>query len=325
VIRTAFTELVGIEHPIALAGMAGATSPELVAAVSNAGGLGVMGVSDIEGGAIEETVAAIRERTDRPFGLNLLLHGADEDQVRAVLAARPAVVSTAWPRDDYDLRALFEQAHTNGLKVMHMVPTAADAARAASAGADVIVAQGTDGGGHIGLVGTAVIVPMVVREVSPIPVLAAGGIAGGSGLAAMLAFGAAGVLVGTRFLATTESPVHEALKRAIVQSDGTDTIVTDLGDEMLGADWPGAVARISRNRLVERWLGRVNEMRRKRPEILGAMRDARRAGDLEEAIVYWGQSAGLIDEVVPVQQVIDEIVREAKAILRERLPGLVVD
>lgn len=325
VIRTAFTGLVGVEHPIALAGMAGSTSPELVAAVSIADGLGVMGVSDIEGEAIGQTVAAIRERTDRPFGLNLLLHGADDDQLRAVFEARPSVLSTAWPRDDYDIASLFARAHSNGMKVMHMVPTVADAAKAAEAGADVIVAQGTDGGGHIGLVGTAVIVPMVVREVSPIPVLAAGGIAGGSGLAAMLAFGAAGVLLGTRFLATPESPVHDAFKQAIVASDGTDTIVTDLGDEMIGADWPGAVGRILRNRLVERWLGRVNEMRRQRESVLSDMRAARRTGDVDEAIAYWGQSAGLIKDVVPARQVIDEMVRDAESILREGLPRLVAD
>ena len=315
----------GVEHPIALAGMAGATSPELVAAVSNAGGLGVMGVSDIEGRDIAETVAAIRDLTDRPFGLNLLLHGADDDQVDAVLASRPAVWSTAWPRDDQDLRSLFARAHDYGLKVMHMVPTAADAARAAAAGADVIVAQGTDGGGHIGLVGTAVIVPMVAREVAPIPVLAAGGIADGAGLAGMLALGASGVLLGTRFLATTEAPLHEAVKSAIVASDGGDTIVTDLGDEMMGADWPGAMARILRNRLVERWLGRVNDMRRQRSLIVDKMRQARREGDLDEALVYWGQSAGLIGEVVPARDVIEEIVREAETILRDRLPRVLRD
>jgi NAD(P)H-dependent flavin oxidoreductase YrpB (nitropropane dioxygenase family) len=211
------------------------------------------------------------------------------------------------------------------VKVVHMVPTASDAVRAAEAGADVIVAQGTDGGGHIGLVGTAVIVPMVVREVAPLPVLAAGGIADGRGLAAMLAFGAAGVLLGTRFLATAESALHENVKRAIVDSDGADTIVTDLGDEMLGGDWPGAMARISRNRLVERWLGRVNEMRRKRSEILSAMREARRAGDIDEAILYWGQSAGLITEIAPVANVVAQMVTEAEATLRERLPALLME
>jgi NAD(P)H-dependent flavin oxidoreductase YrpB (nitropropane dioxygenase family) len=325
VIRTSFTELLRIPHPIALAGMAGSTSPELAAAVSNAGGLGVMGMSDIEGDAIGETVAAIRQRTDRPFGLNLLLHGADDDQIRAVLDASPAVLSTAWPRDDQDLGDLFARAHAKGVKVMHMVPTAADAARAATAGADVIVAQGTDGGGHIGLMGTVVIVPSVVREVGPLPVLAAGGIADGAGLAAMLTLGAAGVLVGTRFLATNEAPLHDAVKRAIVASDGTDTIVTDLADVMLGVDWPGAVERISRNRVVERWLGRTNELRRRRDEALSGMRDARRSGNVDEAILYWGQSAGLVKEIVPAAQVVADMVRDAESILRERVPGLVAD
>jgi NAD(P)H-dependent flavin oxidoreductase YrpB (nitropropane dioxygenase family) len=302
--------------------MGGGTSPELVAAVSDAGGLGILGASDSEAGTIRDLIAKIRDRTDKPFGVNLLLHGADDDQIRAALDARPAVLSTAWSRDDQDLRAIFGRAHDQGVKVMHMVPTAADAAKAAEAGADVIVAQGTDGGGHIGLVGTAVVVPMVVREVDPVPVLAAGGIADGRGLAAMLAFGAAGVLVGTRFLATTESTLHETFKRAIVESDGSDTIVTDLADIMLGVDWPGAVERVARNRVVERWLGRANELRRRREEVQSRMRDARRSGDFEEAIVYWGQSAGLIKDVVPAAQVVTEMVREAETILRERLPNM---
>jgi nitronate monooxygenase len=173
--------------------------------------------------------------------------------------------------------------------------------------------------------GTTVIVPLVAREVAPTPVLAAGGIADGRGLAAMLALGAAGVLVGTRFLATNESPLHEAFKKLIVESDGTDTIVTDLADVMLGTDWPGAVERIARNRVVERWLGRSNELRRRRDEVLLAMSQARLAGDAEEAIVYFGQSAALVREVVPAGQVVAEMVREAESILRERLPSLVVD
>ena len=322
-IKTAFTELLGIQHPIALAGMGGGTSPELVAAVSNAGGIGIMGATDVEAEKLPGLMAAIREKTDRPFGMNLLLHGADEDQIREVLEARPAVLSTAWSRDDQDLAEIFDRAHDRGLKVMHMVPTAADASKAANAGADVIVAQGTDGGGHIGLVGTVVVVPSVIKEVAPLPVLAAGGIADGRGLAAMLALGAAGVLVGTRFLATTESPLHEAFKKLIVESDGTDTIVTDIADILMGTEWPGALERIARNRIVERWLGRTNELRRRREEVLPAMRKARGQGDGDEAILYWGQTAALIDEVVPAGQVIEQMVAEAEVILRERLPRLV--
>lgn len=305
--------------------MSGSGSPELAAAVSNAGGLGILGVSDQEGRAIRELHAAIRHKTERPFGLNLLLHGIDDDQMEAVLDLRPSVLSTAWPRDDQDLATIFAGAHERGIKVMHMVPTAADAARAAEAGADLIVAQGTDGGGHIGLVGTAVIVPMVVREVAPIPVLAAGGIADGAGLAAMLAFGADGVLVGTRFLATEESPIHANFKNSIVESDGTDTIVTDLADIILGVEWPGALERVARNRIVEHWIGRSNELRRRRNDVLPAMRRARKDGDVEGAILYYGQSAGLIAGIVPVAQVVTEMVADAERILRERLPVLVVD
>ena len=325
VIKTAFTELVGIQHPIALAGMGGSTSPELVAAVSNAGGLGILGASDQEAAAIHELAHVISGWTKRPYGINLLLHGADDDQMRAVLDIRPSVLSTAWPRDDQDLGAIFASAHERGIKVLHMVPTLADAAKAAAAGADVIIAQGTDGGGHIGLLGTAVIVPMVAREVAPTPVLGAGGIADGRGLAAMLALGAAGVLVGTRFLATPESPLHAAFKKLITDSDGTDTIVTDLADIMLGTDWPGAVGRIVRNRVVERWLGRTNELRRRRDEAVPVMREARRAGDADEAIVYYGQSAALVREVMPAGEVVAEMIREAESILRERLPSLVSD
>src|SRR5438046_7850386 len=178
--------------------MGGGTSPELVAAVSNAGGLGIMGATDVEAGKLPALMAAIREKTDRPFGVNLLLHGADEDQIREVLEAKPAVLSSAWPRDDQDLAEVFGRAHERGLKVVHMVPTADDASRAAEAGAYVIVAQGTDGGGHIGPVGTVVVVPAVVREVAPRPVLAAGGIPDGRGLAASRALGAARLVVGHR-------------------------------------------------------------------------------------------------------------------------------
>ena len=324
-IKTTFTELLGISHPIVLAGMAGETSPELVAAVCNAGGLGILGSTSTEGSDIPEVVAAIRKRTDRPFGLNLLLCGADEDQMKAVLEARPAVLSTAWPRDDQNLTEIFGDAHERGIKIIHMVPTLSDGIKAAAAGADVVVAQGTDGGGHIGLVGTVAIVPMVARAIAPVPVLAAGGIVDGSGLAAMLALGAAGVLLGTRFLATTEAPLHKAFKQSIVESDGTDTLVTDLADIMVGTDWPGAVERVARNRVVERWLGRANELRRRRGDAAHAMRQARRDGDADEAIVYYGQGAGLINEIMPAGEVVTDMVRDAEVLLRQRLPGLVVD
>jgi len=324
VIKTRFTDLMGIDHPVALAGMSGSTSPELVAAVSNAGGLGIYGASSDAPDVLARNVAAVREKTERPFGLNVLLAFMDEEEIRAAVDAQPAVLSTAWPRDNQDLAAIFGMAHERGIKVLHMVPTANDAIKAAQAGADVIIAQGTDAGGHIGLIGTVVIVPQVVRAVAPVPVLAAGGISDGHGLAAMLALGAEGVLVGTRFLATTESPAHDSLKQAIVTSDGTDTIVTDIGDILMGGEWPGALARVSRNRLIERWQGRANEVRRRREELLADMFEARKQGNVQESILYWGQGAGLISEIVPAAKVIADMVTEAETIIAERLPGLVV-
>ena len=320
-IKTPFTELLGIRNPIVLGGMDGATSPELVAAVTKAGGLGVLGVS-----AAPDTAGAradqIRARTTGPFGLNLLLTFMSDEEIDLVLDARPAVFSTAWPSDGQDLKAIFARAHDRGAKVVHMVPIVSDAVKAAEAGADVIVAQGTDGGGHIGLVGTMVIVPAVAKAVAPVPVLAAGGIADGRGLAAMLVIGAAGVLMGTRFLATPEAPIHDRFKRLIVDSDGTDTLVTDVGDIMMGGDWPGALARVARNHAIEQWLGRTNELRRRREEVLRNMRVAREQGDVDEALVYYGQSAALIDEITPAAQVVDAVVSEAEAILRERLPSM---
>ena len=147
----------GIDHPVVLAGMSGDTSPELVAAVSNAGGLGIYGATSDTPEEMAAAVAAIREKTRAPFGLNLLLCFAEDSEIRAALETKPSVLSTSWPRDDQDLKAVFAAAHERGVKVLHMVPAVGDAVRAAEAGADAVIAQGTDGGGHIGLIGTTVI------------------------------------------------------------------------------------------------------------------------------------------------------------------------
>jgi NAD(P)H-dependent flavin oxidoreductase YrpB (nitropropane dioxygenase family) len=184
-------------------------------------------------------VARAREISERPLGINLLLF-SNEELLDCALEAKPEIFSTAWPRDDQDLKAIFARAHDADATVMHMVPTLDDARRAAEAGADVIVAQGGEGGGHVGLIGSIVLVRQVAREVAPVPVLAAGGFADGAGLAAALALGAEGVLLGTRFLAADECPLPRQAKEAIVTSDGHDTIVTTIPDTLSGLDWPGA-------------------------------------------------------------------------------------
>ena len=317
-LTTRATALFGVDHPVVLGGMGTGTSPELVTAVSNAGGLGIQGCAGRSPDEIAKLAAAIRQTCARPFGLNLLLFLAGEDAVDAVLKARPPVVSTAWPWPETDLRTLFARAHDTGARVVHMVSSVHEAHRAAEAGADAIVAQGTEGGGHVWLIGTMVLVPQVVRAVAPIPVLAAGGIADGAGLAAALMLGAEGVLLGTRFLATPEAPLPAADKEAICQSDGHDTLLTEIPDIAAAQVWPGAYARALRTRFIERFIGREDEVRRRRSEVVAGLRQARAEGDVENGSLLIGQDAGLIDSVEPAAAVVTRIVAEAESLLATR-------
>lgn len=322
-IRTSFTELVGVEHPVVSAGMGGgATDGDLAGAVSEAGGLGVIGASFVGADDVRAMMQRARAITAKPVGINLLLF-ANEHLLEDVLDEQPAVLSTAWPRDDQDLTAIFARAHDTGAKTMHMVQTLADAERAVEAGADAIVAQGNEGGGHIGMMGTTVIVRQVAKAVAPVPVLAAGGFADGAGLAAALALGGSGVLLGTRFLATDEAPVDGYYKDAVVASDGHDTVATTVSDSLSGRDWPGAWARVLRTRFIEEWLGREPELRRRRAEVWEKLEQAEQEGDLEYTLMWIGQSAGLIDSVEPAGDVVRRIVSDAAEILRTELPAMV--
>jgi NAD(P)H-dependent flavin oxidoreductase YrpB (nitropropane dioxygenase family) len=316
ILETAFTRLFGIDHPVVCAGMgSGISDGDLTGAVSDAGGLGVIGASWLKPEDVAAAAGRVREITDKPFGVNLLLFG-NEDLQGAALATQPAVLSTAWPRDDQDLAAIFERAHEHGAKVMHMVTRADDAERAVEAGADVIVAQGSEGGGHVGEMATTVIVRQVVRAVAPVPVLAAGGLEDGAGLAGALALGADGVLLGTRFLASDEAPLPDWLKQAIVASDGYDTIVTTVADTLTGRDWPGAWSRVLRTPFIEQWIGREPELRRRRQEAR-AVFEALDAEEQPDDWFFWvGQSVGLIDSVEPAGEIVRRIVVEAEEILR---------
>jgi NAD(P)H-dependent flavin oxidoreductase YrpB (nitropropane dioxygenase family) len=229
---------------------------------------------------------------------------------------KPALFSTAWPWPDQDLAAIFARAHESGARVMHMASTVAEARRGAEAGADAIVAQGTEGGGHVGLMGTVALVPQVVRAVAPIPVVAAGGIASGAGLAAALALGAEGALLGTRLLATPEAPLPAAYKQAILDSDGHDTLLTEIPDIANASVWPGAFSRVGRNRLIEEWAGREADLRMRRAEVGARIRKAREAGDRTYTPLFFGQDAGLIDAIEPAGAIVRRIASEAEAILR---------
>jgi NAD(P)H-dependent flavin oxidoreductase YrpB (nitropropane dioxygenase family) len=311
-LHTPICDLLGITHPIVLGGMASGTAPDLVAAVSNAGGLGILGASGRSPTEIREQTSRIRALTAAPFGLNILLFYGDEATVETVLAQRPAVAAFAWPTADQALAEVFARAHDVGAHVMHMVARLDDAKRAVQAGADSIVAQGSEGGGHVGMMSTMVLVPQVVAAVAPTPVLAA------------LALGASGALLGTRFLATHEAPLHPHFKQAIIASDGHDTDLTEIPDLITGRVWPGALARTWRNALIREWAGREWMLRQQRPHVAGEVAAARTAGDAERTPLLFGQDAGLIDAIEPVGDLMTRMVCDAHAVITERLARLVV-
>ena len=189
---------------------------------------------------------------------------------------------------------------------------------------DAMIAQGAEAGGHVrGTTALSVLVPAVVDAIAPVPVIASGGIADGRGLAAALALGADGVLLGTRFLATEESPLHPNFKQAILDSDGHDTLLSEIPDLAAGRVWPGAMSRGRRNRFIERWAGREWALRQNRAEAWAAVQAARKAGDIDEAPLSMGQDAGLIRDIPPAGEIVTRMVAEAEQILRERLPRMV--
>ena len=322
-IRTPICDLLDVEHPIALGGMGSATSPALVAAVSRAGGLGALGCHYLTPDQIRERTAAIRQDTNKPFGLNFLTFDTREDSFATALELRPSVMQFAWARPDQDLKPYFDRAHDAGCRVTYMAGAVPEALRATEAGADIIIAQGTEGGGHVGWMASMPLIPMVVDAVKPVPVLAAGGFADGRGLIAALALGAGGILLGTRFLATVESPLHVNFKQAIVDSDGHDTQLSEIPDIAAGLVWPGAMTRSRRNRFVERWAGREWALRQCRVEANARLRAARESGDVDEGPLSMGQDAGLVHDIPCAADIVARIAQEAEEILTRKFPRLI--
>ena len=321
--RTRVTEILGIEHPILSAGIP-VIGVNLVAAVSNAGGLGILGATYLSPDEIFERTAALRNSTTRPFGLNLLVPFCSTGQLDACIEAEVPVLSTAWGPPDEALK----RARAAGIPLVHMVTTATEAAAAARAGVSVIVAQGNEaGGGLVGPVGGMVLVPAVVDaiagaipDLSRPPVVAAGGIADGRGLAAALMLGAEGVLVGTRFLATHEAAVPPVWKAAICAASETDTVYTRVANLVSRPTWaPVAPSRVLRTRAIETWIGREAELAAlpiaERNAIGSSWARARAEGRAEETEIIAGQDCGLIREVLPAAEVIRQIVIEAEKIL----------
>lgn len=310
-LTTRAARVLGVRHPIVQAGMAVHTSAELVAAVSNAGGLGLIGTVFRELVEVVEHIHAVRALTVQPFGANIVLAEPHDALLDALIEARVPVVSTSWG----DPTRVVHAAHDAGLLVIHQVETVAEVATARAAGVDIIIAQGSDGGGHIGRVGTLALVPAVVDAAGDVPVLAAGGIADGRGLAAVLALGAEGVLLGTRFLATREAPVPDGWKQAILAAHPEDAWQSDVPDLAGDTAWDGATVRVLANRLLRDWHARAPEIVAARDAINTAMAAADARGDMEGVFLYAGQSAGLIHDIPSAADLVERIVSEAAAVL----------
>lgn len=309
-LHTPFCNAFGIRHPLCLAGMATYSSPALVAAVSGAGGLGVHGGLGRNAAELRELIQETRALLDgEPFGVNHVIHRLDEETFALCLAEQVPVISLSWG----DPGPWAHRAHEAGARVIAQVTTVEEVAPALAAGVDTIVAQGTEGGGHSGFVPLAELLPAVVAAAGAVPVLAAGGIVDGHGLAAALALGAAGGWLGTRFLATPEAPISAAWKAAIVAAGPGETIHTGAFDLLWGRPWPGAGVRAIKNRFTAEWAGRETALAEQREVVRQAVWQAEREDDPGLFALMAGSGAGAIRDIQPAGEVVRAIIAEAEA------------
>jgi nitronate monooxygenase len=333
--HTPLCDLLGITHPILNVGFALPAGPELAAAVSNAGGLGVIGGTHLTATLIQERVGRTRALTDRPFGVNVIL--AEKlrrttpvaDTLAAIFAERVAVVVLFWG----DPGPYVATAHRAGTKVLVQVGSVAEARAAATAGVDAIIAQGAEAGGHVrGTIALSSILPAIVDAVAPLPVLASGGIADGRGLAGAIALGAQGVSMGTRFVASTECWSPQEYKERIVAGTAEDTVYAR---DLFDISWPDAPHRVLRNRTVREWEGAGQPPPGARPgegttigtttradgttveikRYAAAMPTGAFNGDIDLAALWCGESVNLVNDIKPAADIVRDVAREADAVL----------
>jgi NAD(P)H-dependent flavin oxidoreductase YrpB (nitropropane dioxygenase family) len=322
---TAFCRLLGVPLPIVQAPIGGLATPGLAAAASEAGALGMLALTWAEPEDIDTKLAEMRERTERPFGVNLIVRIEQEERLRRCLDQGVRLFSFFWG----DPSALIPIAHQGGALVMHTVGSAEEARRAVDAGVDIVVAQGWEAGGHVwGGVATMALVPAVVDAVgNGIPVIAAGGIADGRGLAAVLTLGASAGWLGTRFAASTEAQSHPRYRELLLAAAETSTYHGTVFD----GGWPDAPHRTLRNRTIEAWLDAGSPPSGRRPgegevlatdaggkEVLRYQSTSPReelSGDIDALSLWAGQSVGLVHEILPVREIVGRIAAEAAAVL----------
>jgi enoyl-[acyl-carrier protein] reductase II len=313
-LNTALCDILGINVPIILAPMGTCTSAEFAAAVSNEGGLGGIGSLFRTTAAVKRDIDLVKTLTNKPYAVNHIPQTLDAEVFRHTLAARPAVISFALG----DPGDLVRQAHDVGSRVMLQVTTVAQAIQAAERGVDVIIAQGGEAGGYCGDVSTLALVPQVVDAVSPIPVVAAGGIFDGRGIAAALMLGAAGVNLGTRFIATKEAPVPEEWKQAIAQANSEDAIKVDVLNDISplpGTAGFGTVLRSLHTAFVDEWSAKRDEACRDRDRLRNQIISTTQAGRPHETLLTAGQTAGGIKQILPVAVIMRQLIAEAEAAL----------
>jgi enoyl-[acyl-carrier protein] reductase II len=305
-IHTRICEILGIEYPILQGGMAWVATAELAAAVSNAGGLGIIGAGNAPADVVEREIIKASELTTKPFGVNVMLLSPFVDQVMEVIIKhRVKVVTTGAGNPGKYIGGLKEA----GAKIIPVVPSVALAKRMQSVGADALIAEGTEAGGHIGELTTMCLVPQVVDAVE-IPVIAAGGIADGRGLAAALALGAEGVQMGTRFVCSVECTAHANYKEALLKAGDRDAVVS--------GRTTGHPVRCLKNKLTREFdrLERAGTPAEELEKLgAGKLREAVVEGNTKDGSVMSGQIAGLINDIKPVKEIIEGITKEARDII----------
>ena len=313
--RTEITELLGIQYPIIQGGMAWVAEYHLAAAVSEAGGLGIIGAAAAPAEWVREQIREVKRRTEKPFGVNIMLMSPYADEVARIVVEEDVKVVTTGAGSPEKYMKLWKEA---GIRVIPVVASVALAKRMERCGADALVAEGTEAGGHIGENTTMVLVPQIVDAVK-VPVIAAGGIADGRGAAAAFMLGAKGIQVGTRFVVTEESQVHEKYKEAILKAKDIDSKVTGRST--------GHPVRGLRNQMTKEYLKREAEgasLEELESLAAGGLRRAVVEGDVTTGSVMAGQSAAMIREELSCREVIDRLMQEMTALLKQRAGSNIV-
>lgn len=306
----------GFEVPIIGAPMSPMAGGRLAAAISNAGGLGMLGVGAAQSvEALEHDVEDVRALAPgRPFGIGLMTWVVESrpELLEAAIALRPRVLALSFGDPAKHVAA----ARSAGIRVVSQVQDRASALEAERAGVDAIVAQGTEAGGHTGSVGTLPLLQIVLESVR-VPVIAAGGIASGRGLAAALAAGAQAGWIGTPFLLAEEARNSETARRKVIDARETDTVHTRVFDVAQNIPWPERFpGRALRNAFTDAWRGHEDELARDE-SAKRELREAKAAEDYEKAVIYAGQTVGMLDHVEPAASIVLRIARDAEARLRE--------